>query len=162
MPCRARLLAVFFLALAPGFAAERPQDGVVMIHNEDPGMQEAIRRARAGLEEFLALAREQPAGTSQFTVKVAIRGGGMTEYVWVVPFRATAGGFEGVLRNEPQFAPHLRLGQNVTFTREDIADWGYKRDGRHFGYFTQCVLYGRARGEVPAATREFYKALCGY
>lgn len=107
----------------------------------DPEMLGAIAQARASLDQFLELAEHPEPGMSVFKMKVVIRDGENIEFFWVTPFRRAEDGFEGVLANEPDFVRNVRLGETIRFTRDDVTDWGYVRNGRQVGSFTSCVLF---------------------
>jgi uncharacterized protein YegJ (DUF2314 family) len=147
------LVLLLLLLLLPGLAwaqDRRDEDPVFHVSTGDPEMQAAIARARASLDEFLRIAAAQPAGTEDFKLKVAVRDRGLTEHFWVNPFRVTQGGFEGELANEPRVVRNVRYRQTIRFTREQVSDWGYRRNGREVGSFTVCVLLGR----MPPAQAE--------
>ncbi len=120
----------------PGNATEKAFLGIT-----DPEMLGAIAKARASLDQFLALADDPEPGMSVFKMKVVIRDGEDIEFFWVTPFRRAEDGFEGVLANEPDFVRNVRLGETIRFTRDDVTDWGYVRNGRQMGSFTSCVLF---------------------
>ena len=107
----------------------------------DREMLGAISRARASLDQFLALADNPEPGMSVFKMKVVIRDGEDIEFFWVTPFRRAENGFEGVLANTPDIIRNVRLGETIRFSRDDVTDWGYVRNGRQVGSFTSCVLF---------------------
>ena len=151
-----RLLLTLAMFLLSGLALaqeRRGDDPVVSVRKGDPEMEAAIARARASLDEFLKIAAARPAGTEDFKLKVAIREGRHTEHFWVNPFRVSEPGFEGTLVNEPRLVRSLRRGQTIRFTREQITDWGYRRDGREVGSFTICVILGRMPMQQAEALR---------
>ncbi|WP_292168361.1 DUF2314 domain-containing protein [Mesorhizobium sp.] len=93
-------------------------------------------------------------------MKVAIRDGNAVEHFWVIPFRRTATGFAGVLANEPQAVRNVVNGQDIEFTRDDISDWGYTRDGRQVGSFTVCVMLKKMPEEDADYLRSNYGFDC--
>ncbi len=129
-------------ALVSSFAFAQPKgDRVVSVANADPVMTAAIAKAQATLDTFLATAAKPPAGTSGYKLKVAVADGPDTEHFWVLPFRATATGFEGTLANDPQIVSNVKMGQTIKFTRKEISDWGYEKNQRQVGSFTVCALF---------------------
>lgn len=138
--------------------AKRDEDEVVLVGTNDPTMVAAIRAARASLDRFLATAAAPPPGTSEFRLKVMVRDGGGTEHFWVSPFRVTPGGFEGTLANSPRVVRNVRAGQLYRFTRDEISDWGYLRDGRQVGSFTVCALFP----SMPRDQAEYYRRNHGF
>lgn len=132
----------------------------VLVPSQDAEMNAATAKARATLDEFLAIAKAPPPGTDQFKLKVMLRDGDKVEHVWVTPFRAAGDGFEGVLANEPRLVWTVRMGQNLRFTREQITDWGYVRDGVQVGSFTVCVLLHRMPQDQAEQIRQAHHFTC--
>lgn len=162
-----RTLAAATLAATlalPAFGAEtdhdeaRDESEVVLVERDDAGMAAAIAQARAKLDEFLAVAANPPAGTSDFKLKVAVRDGADTEHFWVTPFRVAGKGFKGTLANEPQLVSNVEAGEEIEFSRADVSDWGYTRNGRQVGSYTVCVLFE----QMPKAQAEYYRKNHGF
>ena len=154
-----RLILVVFLVSAIAFAQDkRDEDEVVYIGTKDPDMIAAIRRARETLDGFLAIAADPPQNTSGFKLKVMVRDRGEVEHIWVTPFRALDVGFTGVIANEPKSVRIVKAGQVVRFTRAEISDWGYERDGRQVGSYTVCVLFKR----MPKEQADYYRKNHGF
>ena len=106
-----------------------------------PEMLAAIEQARATLDDFLELVRHPEPGTSTFKLKIIVRDGTAMETFWVKPFWILEEGFEGTIANTPEVVRNVSLGQTVTFSRDDVVDWGYVRNGRQVGSVTVCVLF---------------------
>ncbi|WP_244478742.1 DUF2314 domain-containing protein [Mesorhizobium sp. Root1471] len=51
-------------------------------------------------------------------------------------------------------------GQNITFSRDDISDWGYTRNGRQVGSYTVCVLFKKMLKEEADNYRTNYGYDC--
>ncbi|MBB6411693.1 uncharacterized protein YegJ (DUF2314 family) [Mesorhizobium sangaii] len=152
------------LAFAPGLAGAQgidPDDDKTVIFTPgDPEMAAATAKALASLDEFLALSEAPPSGTDRFKLKVKVRDGNVTEHFWVIPFRRTETGFVGILANQPEEVQSVVLGQNIEFTRNDISDWGYTRDGRQVGSFTVCVMFKKMSKEEADYMRDKYGFDC--
>ena len=122
-------------------------------------MNTAIAQAQKSLDNFLKLKSAPLSGTSQFTVKVLFTQGEAKEHMWVMPFRAAPGaGFEGILQNDARFISTLRRGQQVRFSREQVTDWGYSKDGTLLGFFTVCAMFARApeqRAQLEASGQRY-------
>lgn len=147
---RLRVLAV--LILVPVLAlAQEATDQVVRVASEDAEMNQAIAKARATLDGFLALSRKPPKGAEGFKLKVKFSDEHGNEHMWVTPFQQDGDGFSGVLANEPERVRNVRAWQTVHFSRKDITDWGYERDGKQFGSFTVCVMLRRMPAEEAKA-----------
>lgn len=155
------LLFVALLATPVTFAAEssdeRP-DEVVMVSETDAAMNSAIERARSSLDEFLSIFNSKPEGTSGFKLKVELTDSNGSEHFWVIPFKQSGVGFEGTLANEPMIVKGYKLGQTIRFTRENISDWGYVKNGRQVGSFTVCFLLKSA----PKEQADYYRDNHGF
>lgn len=136
----------------------RDENEVVLVDDDDAAMAAAIARARARLDEFLALAANPPAGTSDFKLKVAVRDGEDTEHFWVTPFETAGKGFKGTLANEPQIVSNVEAGEEIEFSRSDVSDWGYTKNGRQVGSYTVCVLFEK----MPKEQAEYYRRNHGF
>jgi uncharacterized protein YegJ (DUF2314 family) len=152
------LACLAFVSALAVAQVKRDEDEVVKIERSDPDMTAALERARASLDEFLAVAANPPPGTSGFKLKVMIREGDAVEHFWVTPFRILDSGFEGVLANDPRVVKNVKLGQRVRFARADISDWGYARDGRQVGSYTVCVLFRK----MPKEQADYYRKNHGF
>ncbi|WP_091579190.1 YegJ family protein [Mesorhizobium qingshengii] len=164
MKLAVRAVISLMLALAPGSAgaqsADPADDKTVIFTPGDPDMAAATAQALARLDEFLALSEAPPSGTDRFKLKVKVRDGHVIEHFWVIPFRRTETGFVGILANEPEEVHNVVLGQDIEFTRDDISDWGYTRDGRQVGSFTVCVMFKRMSKEEADTMRDKYGFDC--
>ncbi len=164
MKLPARTMLSLMLAFAPMVADAQSsgQDGdrILNVARDDPEMAAAIEQARASLDEFLILSETPPAGTATFKLKLKIEDGNATEHFWVIPFHRTATGFAGVLANEPQAVHNVVAGQDIEFTRDDISDWGYTRDGHQVGSFTVCVMLKKMPKEDADYLRNNYGFDC--
>ena len=121
----------------------------------DPGMLAAIAKARATLDDFLALAEAPMPDTKNFKLKVRFREGKNLEYFWIIPFKRVDDGFEGLLGNKPEVLKNLDYEQIVHFSRADVVDWGYLRDGRQVGSYTVCETFKRMPKSVVDYFREY-------
>lgn len=152
-------LAVAALLSLPASAeGKRDENEIVLVENDDADMAAAIRQARAKLDEFLAIAANPPAGAADFKLKVMIRDGEDTEHFWVMPFRPAGKGFKGTLANEPQVVSNVEAGEEIEFSRAQISDWGYTKDGRQVGSYTVCVLFKK----MPPEQADYYRKNHGF
>ena len=157
----ARIALALALACGPLAFQTRAQAGddrVVGVAADDPDMTAAIRQARDGLDGFLATAAAPPPGASGFKLKVKVQDGEAVEHFWVTPFRAAEDGFEGILANEPSSVRNVEQGQLIRFSRADISDWGYRKEGREVGSFTVCVMFKK----MPANEADYYRKNYGF
>ena len=153
------MIAVLLLTSTLAFAQEkRDENEVVFAGEKDPDMIAAIRQARSELGNFLALAAAPPAGTSGYKLKVMVKDRSITEHFWVVPFKVEGTGFVGVLANEPKLVKNVKAGQVVRFTRNEISDWGYVKNGRQVGSYTVCALFKK----MPKDQADYYRKNHGF
>ena len=111
------------LAQAPLTPLQRVErDELAFMADEHPDMREAMRRARATLKEFLALAETPRRGTDAFAVKVAIREARETEYFWISDFTRRDSRFSGRIDNTPRLVKRVREGDAITFAETEIVD----------------------------------------
>jgi uncharacterized protein YegJ (DUF2314 family) len=150
------LTAILFLSLASSAGAV--EDQTVLVERADPEVQAAIQQAQASLDDFLALKDNPPKGASGFKLKVVIHDGDRQEVMWVTPFTQTDTGFVGILNDQPEYVTNVRNGQKLTFTRADVADWGYRLDGKQKGSFTVCVIFKH----MPPAEVQKYRDDYGF
>ncbi|RAZ89626.1 hypothetical protein DPM33_18600 [Mesorhizobium hawassense] len=155
-----RIALCLLLAFVPLHARAEGDDKVMMIASDDAEMAAAIAKARSSLDEFLALSEVPPPGTDKYKLKVMVVDGDAREHFWVIPFKRTATGFAGILANEPEIVHNVVLGQNIEFTRDDISDWGYTRNGHQVGSFTVCVMLKKMSQEEADYMRTQYGFDC--
>jgi uncharacterized protein YegJ (DUF2314 family) len=113
--------------------------------NEAIALQRAAEQARATLDEFLVKAKQPPAGTKAYALKVGIREDRGTEYFWIDEFTWSDGVFTGRINDEPRLVKGVAAGQMHRFKRSDIVDWMYidEKSGRTVGNFTARVSAAR-------------------
>ncbi|MER9237629.1 DUF2314 domain-containing protein [Mesorhizobium sp. M0633] len=161
MKLAVRATIALVLAFAPVSAdAQSGEKGVLGVARDDPEMAAAIEQARASLDDFLILSEAPPSGTATFKLKVRIEDGTATEHFWIIPFHRTAGGFAGILANEPQAVHNVVAGQEIEFTRDEISDWGYTKNGHQVGSFTVCVMLKKMSKEDADYLRDNYGFDC--
>ena len=153
------ILAVAAYAVTPRsetISEKASRDGIVNVAKTDPDMAAAMRRARATLPEFLALADAPRAGMSGFSVKVAVTEGERTEYFWIFPFARKEGKFSGTLNNQPRIVHNVKFGQLIGFAESDIVDWLYQDGDSMKGSFTTCaILKHEPRREAEALMKQY-------
>lgn len=146
-------MMVLALFLAAPLSPARAGDDVVQFATDDPEMRAAMTAARQSLPAFLS--RVLSANTkapSHVTLKVALQTtkraqretGVTTEVIWVDSIRRKGDRFTARLANAPNMLGKLRLGDTVSFSQEQIRDWGMTgADGRLVGHYTTRVVAGR-------------------
>jgi uncharacterized protein YegJ (DUF2314 family) len=138
------------------------RDEIVMVPDEDPAMAAAFKKARATLDDFLALAKNPPPHLRTIAVKVGLSDKKETEYFWIVPFREESTGFAGQLNNEPRLVKTVKIGQEIRFTKKEIVDWMYvdTLKKKMEGNFTLCALLTRESRDEAAKMKKQMKIDC--
>ena len=148
------LASTSFVACGQSVSERAQNDQVTYVNDDDPAMTRAFEKARATLDEFLALAKSPKEGTEGYALKVEVTEGDQTEYFWVGDFEAKGDRFSGVLNNEPETVKKYKFGERFTFTRAQVVDWTYMEPAaqRMHGNYTACALLTH---EDPKEAEEF-------
>ena len=152
--------AFAMVLLASAAQAGQVKDRVVMANDEGPVMSAAIAKAQGSLDSFLATYAKPPAGADKFRLKVKITDENGSEHFWVMPFKQTKTGFTGTLAGQPQIVESVENGQEITFKREDVSDWGYVQNGKQKGSFTVCALFKTMPPKVVKQYRDDHGFEC--
>jgi len=115
--------AASVLACAQSPLDKARRDEVKLVPSEDPDMEAAYRKARATLDDFLRIAASPPSSLERFSLKVAVREKGDTEYFWVRNFSADGNRFRGTIANTPRIVRNVKAGQQIEFSRADIFEY---------------------------------------
>ncbi|GLR13745.1 hypothetical protein GCM10007907_25350 [Chitinimonas prasina] len=147
--------------LAAGFCLagdEKIGDQVVYVNDQDKAMNAAIAKAQATLDTFLQVAESKPSGTLGYKLKVRFEDENGAEHIWVTPFKREKTGFVGVVANDPEVVESVEAGKSYSFSRAQISDWGYVKDGKQVGSYTVCVIFK----SMPADQVKRYKDDYGF
>ena len=140
--------------------AER--DEVAIVAKNDPVMADAMRRARATLPDFLALAAAPKPNTENFAVKVALHQGNDSEYFWIDPFTNDNGKFSGRIDNKPDMIRNVKFGQVISFGQSEIVDWMYLDGDKMKGNYTACALLKSAPKDEAAQFKKRFGLDCDF
>lgn len=162
-----RFVLLLLLPLALQLESAFAKDNIAAVHDADGPMNQAIQKARDALGSFMQLKANPNSGAERFELKVSFA----RELMWVSPFRVSGSDgngngngngdrFEGILKSVPQYNPALAWGQQVSFSRDQIVDWGYTQNGKRHGHFTTCVLLARMKPDEAAKIRKEMKLEC--
>ncbi|HEU5406146.1 MAG TPA: DUF2314 domain-containing protein [Nitrospira sp.] len=143
------------------FTDKAKKDSAVEMSDEDPAMQKAMGRARAGLEDFLRKAGSPPANTDQYSVKVRVSEGDNQEYLWVSNLKVQGDLCSGRIDNLPMIRS-VKKGQSYSFAKTEIVDWTYidKSKKKVFGNFTTCALLTKEPPGVAESIQRQYGLEC--
>nr|WP_295077612.1 DUF2314 domain-containing protein [uncultured Roseateles sp.] len=138
-------------------------DNIAAVRDADVPMNQAIQKARDSLGAFIQIKANPKSGAEHFELKVSFA----RELMWVSPFRVSGSdghgkgdSYEGILKSVPQYNPTLAWGKQVSFSRDQIVDWGYTKDGRRHGHFTTCVLLARMKPDEATKIRKDMRLEC--
>lgn len=155
------VLAFIVPASAQTLLDKARRDEVARVKSDDAAMTGAMRRARAELDAFLALAEAPPPDTRNFAVKVGLPvSDGHHEYIWIRPFKRDGSRFVGTVVNKPLNFSNLAYGDRLAFERKDIADWSYLKGERTIGNYTACALLKNEPPQQRDAFRKQYGIDC--
>ena len=154
--------AMAFPATAQTTLQKAEGDELFVIPKNDPDMAAAMNKARATLPDFLAVMHAPKETMRGFSVKVAIRDGGQSEYFWIAPFTEKDGGFSGQIGNTPRSVRNVKRGQTISFSRGEIVDWLYIDGTKMKGNFTSCPLLKKEPPAQAKAMMERYGMECEF
>ena len=162
------LVAAVLVLVAGGAGAETvleraKRDAIELVARDDPDMAAAMRKARATLPGFLALARVPPPWVTSLAVKVAISGDNdAREFFWITPFQQRGAKFSGRINNTPRLVKTVKLGQIIAFSQDEIVDWTYhdSDSGKTEGNFTACALLKRDPPDQAEAFKKQFGLSC--
>jgi uncharacterized protein YegJ (DUF2314 family) len=127
--------------------APAKEDEVVEVNVDDPAMKAAVKKAQATFDDFLKKVSAKNANLGNIAVRVVLRDGKKSEYVWLGPFTVLDNGtFKGTVNSAPTIVKKYQFMQVVPFTRADVVDWMYtEADTRIMrGNFTTCAQLATA------------------
>lgn len=158
------IVAIALIATTQGLAQtaiQRAQrDEIAMVAKGDRDMEDAFRKARASLDDFIALLRKPRPTITNLAVKVRVGDANGDEYFWVSRPTEKDGRFIGRLDNTPRIVKNVKEGQLISFKREEIFDWLYREDGKMLGNFTACALVKKEPPREAAAFKQRFKLTC--
>jgi uncharacterized protein YegJ (DUF2314 family) len=122
---------------------------VVGIAADDPRLLAAVHEARRRWPEFVAAFEQREPG-QLFSVKVPVREGKQTEYMWLSVSALENEMIYGRLDNEPVSMKRLHAGDRLRVPVRDLNDWLFTRGDTLAGGFTIDVLTnGHKRPQRP-------------
>lgn len=144
-----------FVALAAiSDGGDSSNDPTARTRSDDALMLAAYAKASEQWPRFVAAFRNPPPGVRNFVVKVSLsRGpdgkgfvinhpgphsGDDVEYFWVKSLSIVGDNLRGALANDGVTVTDAHLGQTIAFSRVNVADWMYRKDGRIVGNATLC------------------------
>ena len=137
------------------------KDAAIEMGDDEPAMQQAMERARAGLDDFLRKAGSPPPNTTQYSAKIRVGDGENKEYLWVSELKGQGDMWSGRIENVP-VVRSVKKGQSYSFAKSEIVDWTYvdKAKKKVVGNFTTCALLTREPSDVAEALKREYGLEC--
>lgn len=113
----------------------------VPIDDNDPAMIAAIADGRRTLPTFWAAYDADPEVRETAMIKVGLTtDGGGEEHIWAESITREGEVIRGRLANRPEHLPGLQMGSEVVIEPDRISDWGYEKNGKLWGVYTQRVM----------------------
>lgn len=137
------------VTLAPQTERQSPPKIDIDTANDLPSaLMQATQLARYHLPRFMNAALSVPDSWTTSGVLIRIVDGNVSEDLWVENFVVDDTlGFVGTLTNAATKVPNRPAGAKMTFSVDQIQDWGFVSGGKGYGYFT-------AHAELPFLTAE--------
>lgn len=126
---------------------------IIIVDQDDKEMEAAINTAQSSLPKFdSALFSNNPAYNS-FSLKVRFAyGNNNGEHIWLKDITKKQGEYVGIVNNEPEYVPNLKLDDTIKVNKKDISDWMYFDNDILRGGFTMRLLRERM---TPKERAEF-------
>ena len=136
-----RLPGLIVLSLLTFVPLAMADGTVVTSRSSDPQMNSARQQARDRLDWFLNGIENGSIPVAMASLKVAVpKPDGGAEHLWVESFTSNREGFVGVIANDPVVVS-LNRDDRYKFSRKQITDWMFWKDGKiHGGYTLRAML----------------------
>lgn len=128
----------------------------VSVPSGDGVIEAAIQEARASLDMFTKALSQPSPGQSDFSVKVPVREGETTHFLWSQQISFDGSNFSGVLGPEAAGIKGHSPGERVTIASKEIEDWMFVENEKLAGGFSLRAIRKRLSGE---ARKQFEKSL---
>lgn len=125
------------------------REDIVQVPDGDSKMRAAQQKAKETMDGFISkLPNLKEADV--FVKWAAPANNGSKEHIWVEGVKFADGRFTGKLGNQPAAIDGKKLGDKVTFSKEDASDWAiFYHDGREEGGFTNKVVEEQQGNSSP-------------
>jgi uncharacterized protein YegJ (DUF2314 family) len=149
-------VGIAFIAALCGCGPKGPtpsSDLAVAAPKDDPILEAARRKARDSLTQFTSRLQEPAPSQSHFSVKVAIKSGGMVHYLWLLNIKYLDGRFTGTLGPDARGLDPHHPGEMITVPAEEVFDWMYVDGGKLVGGYSLRAL----RDQLSGKNREAFE-----
>lgn len=116
-------------------------DDVIEFKQDDNAMNNAIEEAKKTFSQFEELFKKPKDGQESFAIKVRFDtpdGGG--EHIWIGDLKTDGKVYTGVVNNEAQSTPDVKLGDTIQIDMNRMSDWMYLDKGVLKGGYTIRVM----------------------
>ena len=117
------------------------KDEVTGVKKDDPKMAAAIQQARGSVDEFIKVLNSKDAAYHDLSIKVPLEDGEEVEHVWLDQLKFEGEKFSGVIANDLKMVKNFKMGQEVTFKKNEITDWMYVKEGVVHGNVTLKAMF---------------------
>ncbi len=146
-----------------GCGQHRPSAGgaqggnlAVAVPSDDEPIRAAARQARESPDSFIERLSAPGPGQSDFSVKVPIRDGEGTHYLWLQEISFDGAHFRGALGPDAAGIKGHAPGERVEVDRSKVEDWMYVEAGKLVGGFSLRAIRDQLAGE---ARKQFERSM---
>ena len=133
------------LALATGCGSPNP--AVLNVDENDTAMNEAIAKAGQTFGFFVENWQTMKSDSAAFKIHVKIDDG--AEHIWFSPVSVYQDQLVGICANEPVNIAGLKMGEQRTFSRDDLSDWMILDGNQCHGGYTIEVMSKLSPKDAP-------------
>lgn len=117
---------------------------IVIVEQGDKEMEAAIILAQLSLNRFDSALLSKNSNFNSFALKVRFPyGENNGEHIWLNNIAKVEGEYLGLVNNEPEYAPNLKLYDTVRIVKKNISDWMYLDNDILIGGFTIRLIRDR-------------------
>jgi uncharacterized protein YegJ (DUF2314 family) len=120
----------------------------VAVPSDAEPIRAAARQARESLDGFIERLSASAPGQSDFSIKVAVRDGEATHYLWLQDVSYEAPHFRGSLGPDAAGINGHAPGERVEVDRSEVEDWMYVQGGKLVGGFSLRAIRDRLAGKA--------------
>lgn len=117
------------------------EDEVTRVKENDPKMEAAIAEARKTVDALLKVMSSKDEAIKSISIKVPLEDGDEVEHVWLGNVEFKAGNFIGNIANDLKVVKNFKMGQSVTYGKDEITDWMYIKDDVVYGNVTLKAMF---------------------
>ncbi|MEP3479484.1 MAG: DUF2314 domain-containing protein [Fuerstiella sp.] len=144
-----RILGSVSLALLLLIAAGcgSPNPAVISVDENDTAMNEAIAEAKQTFGFFIEHWQTMESDSAAFKVHVKVDDG--AEHIWFTPVSVNQDQLVGICANEPIDIAGLKMGDQRTFSCDDLSDWMILDGDQCHGGYTIEVMSQLSPQDAP-------------